>query len=120
MHTFLDNLHQGGKHSAQIANRQAELRGEQKFTDQKSLNISSLKTDYLNLDSSSSGSSRHNEIVHSVQEKCTFCGGNNHSVDFFPKGLERKRRNLARLMFHLTEIRNVRLGNALDVNLMIT
>ena len=30
------------------------------------------------------------------------------------KGLDRKRRKLARLMFHLTDIRNVRLGNALD------
>ena len=36
------------------------------------------------------------------------------------KGLERKRRKLARLMFHLTEIRNVRLGNDLDVDLKIT
>ena len=43
-----------------------------------SLNISSLQTDYLNLDSSS-GSSRNSERAHSVQEKCTFCGGNNHS-----------------------------------------
>ena len=25
MHTFLDNFHQGGKYSAQIANHQAEL-----------------------------------------------------------------------------------------------
>ena len=60
MHTFLDNFHQGGKYSAQIANHQAELRIEEKFTDQKSLNISSLQTDYLNLDSSSSGSSIQN------------------------------------------------------------
>ena len=36
------------------------------------------------------------------------------------KGLERKRRNLARLMFHLTGIWNIRLGNALDVDLKIT
>ena len=36
------------------------------------------------------------------------------------KGLERKRRKLARLMFHLTEIRNVRLGTALDVDLRFT
>ena len=36
------------------------------------------------------------------------------------KGQERKRRKLAQLMFHLTEIRNVRLGNALDVDLKIT
>ena len=52
MHTFLDNFHQGGKYSAQIASHQAELRREEKFTDQKSLNISSLQTDYLNIDSS--------------------------------------------------------------------
>ena len=39
MHTFLDNFHQGGKYSAQIASHQAELRREEKFTDQKSLNI---------------------------------------------------------------------------------
>ena len=56
MHTFLDNFHQGGKLSAQLASHQTELRREEKFTDQKSLNISSLQTDYLNLDSSSSGS----------------------------------------------------------------
>ena len=54
MHTFMDNFHQGGKYSAQIASHQAELRREEKFTDQRSLNISSLQTDYLNLDSSSS------------------------------------------------------------------
>ena len=80
MHTFLDNFHQGGKYSAQIAIHQAELRREEKFTDQKSLNILSLQTDYLNLDSSS-GSSRNSERAHSVQTKCTFCGGNNHSAE---------------------------------------
>ena len=42
MHTFLDNFHQSGKYSAQIANHQAELRREETFTDQKSLNITSL------------------------------------------------------------------------------
>ena len=80
MHTFLDNFHQGGKYSAQIASHQAELRREETFTDQKSLNISSLQTDYLNLDSSS-GSSRNSERTHAVQKKCTFCGGNNHSAE---------------------------------------
>ena len=81
IHTFPDNFHHGGKYSAQIASHQAELRREEKFTDQKSLNISYLQTDYLNLDSSSSGSSRHNERAHSVQKKCTFCGGNNHYAE---------------------------------------
>ena len=74
MYTFLDNFHQGGKYSAQIAIHQAELRREEKFTDQKSLNISSLQTDYLNLDSSS-GFGRNSERAHAVQTKCTFCGG---------------------------------------------
>ena len=35
MHTFLDNFHQGGKYSAQIASHKAELRREEKFIDQK-------------------------------------------------------------------------------------
>ena len=33
MHTFLDNFHQGGKYSAQIAIHQAQLRREENFTD---------------------------------------------------------------------------------------
>ena len=65
MHTFLDKFHQGGKYSAQIASHQAELRREENFTDQKSLNISSLQTDYLNLDSSS-GSGGNSERAHAV------------------------------------------------------
>ena len=69
MHKFLDNFHQSGKYSAQLASHQAELRREEKFPDQKCLNISSLQTYYLNLDNSISGSSRHNERAHSVQTK---------------------------------------------------
>ena len=34
MHTFLDNFHQGEKYSAQIASHNADLRREEKFTDQ--------------------------------------------------------------------------------------
>ena len=49
MHTFLDNFHQGGKYSVQKTSHQADLRKEEKFTDQKSLSVSSLQTDYLNL-----------------------------------------------------------------------
>ena len=84
MHIFLDNFHQGGKYSTQIASHQAELRREENFTDQKSLNISSLQTAYLNL-SSSSGFGRNSERAHAVQTKCTFFGGTNHSTDFFSK-----------------------------------
>ena len=80
MHTFLDNFEEGGKHSVHIANHQAELRREENFTDQKSLNISSLQTDYLNLDSSS-GFGRDSERAHAVQTECTFCGGVNHSAE---------------------------------------
>ena len=80
MHTFLDNFHQGGKYSAQIASHQAELRREEKFTDQKSLNISSLQTDYLNLDSSS-GFGRNSERANNIQKKCTSFGGTNHSTE---------------------------------------
>ena len=80
MHTFMDYFQQGEKYSAQIASHQAELRREETFTDQKSLKISSLKTDYLNIDISS-GSSRNSERAHAVQTECTFCGGVNHSAE---------------------------------------
>ena len=53
MQTFLGNFHQCVKYSSQIASHQAELRREEKFTNKKSLSISSLQTDDLNLDSSS-------------------------------------------------------------------
>ena len=80
MHTFLDNFHQGGKYPAQIASHQVELRREETITDEKTLNISSLQTDYLNIDSRS-GSSKNIERSHAVQKNCTFCGGNNHSAE---------------------------------------
>ena len=71
MHTFLDNFHQGGKYSSQIASHQLELRIEGTFTDKKSLNISSLKTDYLNLDRSS-GFGRNSDRAHTFHKKCNF------------------------------------------------
>ena len=81
MHTFLDNFHQSGKYSARLEIHQAELRRDEKFPEKYFLNISFLQTDYLNLNSSSSGSSRHNERANSVQAKRTFCEGNNHSAE---------------------------------------
>ena len=80
VHTFLNNFHQSGKYSAQLASHQAELRREGNYPDQKCLNISSLQTEYLNIDNSLSWYSRNNEMANSVQEKCTYCGLNNHSV----------------------------------------
>ena len=91
MHTFLDNFHQGGKYSAQIASHQVELRREETFISQKSLSISSLQTDYLNL-YSSSGYGRNSERANTIHTKSTFCGGANHSADFFSKGSERNRK----------------------------
>ena len=90
MQTFLDNFHQGRKYSAQIASQQAELRREETFADQKSLNISSLQTDYLNLDGSP-GSSKNSERAHAVQKKCAFCGGNNHSAEKFFKRIRKEK-----------------------------
>ena len=120
MHTFLDNFHQSGKYSSQLARHQAELRREEKFPDQKCLNISSLQTDCLNLDNSFSGSSRHDERAHSVQTNCTSCGLNSYSAENVSKISDRKRKKLARLVFHLTEIQNVCLGNPIDVDMKIT
>ena len=91
MHTFLDNFHQSGKYSAQLASHQAELRREEKYPDHKCLNISSLQIDYLNIDNSVSGSSRHNEKANSVQTKCTYCGLNNHSVEKFFKNIRKEK-----------------------------
>ena len=71
MKNFLDNFHQDGKYSAQISNHQAELRREEYFTDQKSLSISSLQTDYLNLDRSS-GSGKNSLGENLVQKNALF------------------------------------------------
>ena len=71
IHTFLDNFHQGGKYSTQMASHQAELRRKKIFTNQKHLSISSLQTDYLNI-FSSSGSGRNSEVANFVHAKCSF------------------------------------------------
>ena len=66
------------------------MRREETFTDQKSLKISSLQTDYLNLNISS-GFGRNSERAHAVQTKCTFCGGNNHSAENFFKRIRKEK-----------------------------
>ena len=119
MYTFLENFHQGGKYSTQIASHHTELRREETFTDKKSLNISSLHTDYLNIDSSS-GFGRNSERANTVQTKCNFCGGTNHSSGNFSKGLDRKRKTLVRLVLRTTDKRNRQIENVLDVDLKIT
>ena len=52
MHILSDNLQQGGNYSSWIASHQSELMTEERFVDQKSLSISDLKNDYLNLENS--------------------------------------------------------------------
>ena len=92
MHTFLDNYHQSGKYSAQISSHQTELRRKAKDTDQKSLKISSLQADYLNI-ISRSGFDRDSERAHDVQKECTFCGGVNHSAEQCFKRIRKERHN---------------------------
>ena len=79
MHTFLDNFHQGGKYSAQIASHHVEVRREETFTDQKSMSISYLQTEYINLNISS-GLRINSERSNTFHKKCTFCGGTNNSA----------------------------------------
>ena len=50
IHTFLPNLYQGRRYYVQMASHKTELRREETFSDQKSLSISALKIDYLNLE----------------------------------------------------------------------
>ena len=71
MHTFLNNFRQVGKYCSQISSHQAKFRREEEIKDQKSLNISSLQTDFLKLDSSSVFG-RNSERAHAVQTKCSF------------------------------------------------
>ena len=60
MHTFLDHFQKSEKYSAQLASHQAELRRKIMYPDQKCLNIPSLQTEYLNLDSIQSSQGKHN------------------------------------------------------------
>ena len=53
MQNLLNNLHQGGTYFSQIVIHQSELGREENVTDQKTLSVSSLHTDSLNLDSTS-------------------------------------------------------------------
>ena len=76
----MDNFHQGGKYSAQIAIHQSELRIEETFTDQKSLFISSLQNGYLKF-YSNSGCGRNSESENIVQTKYNFGGGAKHSAE---------------------------------------
>ena len=90
MHIFLDNFHQDGKYSSQIDSHQAELRRAENSTDQISLSISYLQTDYLNIDSSSRCGT-NSERANTVQTKCNFCGGSNHLAEKCFKSIRKKK-----------------------------
>ena len=96
------------------------MRREEKFPDQKCLNFSSLHTGYLNLDSCSSGSSIHNERAQYVQAKCTFCGGNNHSTEKCFKRIRKEKEKTRAVDVSSNKNSDVRLRNALDMDLEIT
>ena len=80
MHKLMEIFHQGQVYPAQIAIRQADINRKETFTDQNTLSILSLQTDYLNLESRS-GCDRNIEIANTVQKKYTFCEGVNQSAE---------------------------------------
>ena len=86
----MDNFHQVRKYSTQIASHQAELRREEIFTDQISLSISSLYTDYLNVDSRS-GCGKNSDIANTVQTKFNFCGDANHFAEKCSKNIRQEK-----------------------------
>ena len=61
------------------------------YSDQKCLNISSLQTEYLNLDSSQSSQGKHNEKANSAKAKCTYCGLTNPSVEKCIKNIRKEK-----------------------------
>ena len=86
------------------------------YPDQKCLNISSLQTEYLNIDSSQSGSSKHNEKANSVKAKCTYCGLTNHSVEKCFKNIRKEKEKARSAGASSKKIQIVQLGNALDAD----
>ena len=80
------------------------------------MNISSLQTEYLNLDSSQSGYIKNNEKENSAKAKCTYCGLSNHSVEKCFKKI-RKEKEKARSAGTSSKTNQiVQLGNALDAD----
>ena len=65
---------------------------EETLTDQKHLSISSLQTDYLNLES---GSGRNNEKENLDRVKCNFCGGSHQKEKCLKKGQDREKTRMA-------------------------
>ena len=85
MHNFLGNFQKGGKYSAPIAIHQSELIRKQ-FTDKKSLSISDLQVDYLNLENSV----RNNERDIFDQSRCSHCECSHPTKKCFKKQQKEK------------------------------
>ena len=118
MHIFLDNFHQGEKYSAQRDIHQAELRKEETFTDQKSLSILSLKTNYLKLESSLGFGKILREQILSRQS-ALFVEVPTILQKNVSKGSESKSKNLVQLVIWTTDKQNARLVKALHADLKI-
>ena len=71
VNTFFTNYQQGVKYSAQIESHEAEMRRKGKVIEKKSLSISDLQIDYLNLENLVRNNER--EIV--AQSRFSHCGG---------------------------------------------
>ena len=119
MHTFINNFRQGGKYSTQIANHQAELRREETFTDEKSLSIPYLQTDYLNLDIIS-GCGRNSEREKMFIKSALFVEVLITLQKNVSKGSEGKNKKPVRLVIWTTDKQSGLLENVLDVDLKTT
>ena len=118
MHIFIDSFHQGGKYYAQIASHQLELRKERKFTDQKSLSISSLQTGYLNLENRSVCGIKI-ERANILYTNVLFVEVPTILQKTILKGSEMKRKNLVRLVIKTEKVWNASLANVLDADMKI-
>ena len=81
--------------------------------------MSSLQTEYLNLDNRNSGSSKQKEKKDSANIKCTYCGLSNHSVEKCFKKIRQEKEKARSAGTSSKKIRIVQLGNALDADLKI-
>ena len=112
MHICLYKFHRGWKYTAQIESNQAELRREEKVTDQKNIYVSSLQTEYLNLDSSS-GYEKKREKKH-LQAKFIFCEGS-HLTENVLK-IIKTRRKRRRMVIQTDNELSAQLANISDAN----
>ena len=120
MHTFLDNFHQSGKYSAQLASHQAELRRER-----ESILIKNSWTFYHYRQNIWILTAVNQDPVN-IMKKQTLTRQSAHIVELITimwknvsKRWERKKRKLVLLVLHLTKIWIVQLRNALDADLKI-